>query len=171
MAHSKLKAQFARAGRTKAIDRVRSGSPVDVVLRPAGELEQLGSISATLALVRRGMTMLKAKRAIEAVVERGEAVAHVPTVESIDALGRELAGAGIGISVIEHDTVDVRTVREGLGMTQEQFAAAFGFDEATIQNWEQGRSKPDRGHASYIAAIAAAPEAVRKAFERPLPVR
>ena len=171
MAHSKLKEQFAQRGRIKDIDRVLSGSPVDLVLRPSAGLEDLRTISATMALARRGMTMLKAKRAVEAVVERGEAVVHVPTVESLDALSSDLGAAGIRIAIIQHEVVDVRIVRQSLGMTQEQFATVFGFDEATVQNWEQGRSKPDRGHASYISVIAAVPDTVRKAFERPAPGR
>ena len=166
MTHSKLREQFAQRGRVKVIDRVPSGSPVDLVLRPAAGLEGLRTISATMALARRGMTMLKAKRAVEQVVERGEAIVHVPTVESIEALSSDLGSAGLGVAVIEQKPVDVQKVRQSLGMTQEQFAAAFGFEEATIRNWEQGRSKPDRGHASYITVIASTPDLVRKAFEK-----
>ena len=41
------------------------------------------------------------------------------------------------------DLVDISAVREGLGLSQSQFAARYGFSPRTLQEWEQGRSKPD----------------------------
>ena len=39
--------------------------------------------------------------------------------------------------------VDVRALREKLALSQVQFAATYGFSARTVQEWEQGRSKPD----------------------------
>ena len=106
MTNSSLKERFAQRGHVRAIDRVSSGSPVDLVLRVAGELAAVRTIDATLALVKRGATMLEAKRAIEAVVEHGEAALHVPTVEDAGALARDLRLAGIAAARLRDEAVD-----------------------------------------------------------------
>lgn len=36
----------------------------------------------------------------------------------------------------------VRELREGMGLTQEKFAAKLGVTYPTINRWENGRSKP-----------------------------
>lgn len=36
----------------------------------------------------------------------------------------------------------VRELREGMGLTQEKFAAKLGVTFPTINRWENGRSKP-----------------------------
>ena len=38
--------------------------------------------------------------------------------------------------------VDVKSVRSKTGLTQEQFAAAFGISVATLRHWERGDRKP-----------------------------
>ena len=40
--------------------------------------------------------------------------------------------------------VDVRAVRERTGLSQAAFADRYGFSKRAVQNWEQGRRKPDR---------------------------
>jgi DNA-binding transcriptional regulator YiaG len=154
---SKLKERFARLGPVKGVDRVQSGSPVDLVLRPDPKSETLNTIAATMALTRRGMTMLRAKRAVEAVVEQGEFVVHLPTVEDLVLLVAELKAAGVNPTTVANDPIDVRALRERLGLTQEQFALRFNLDLDAVQNWEQGRREPDRAVLSYLRVIALFP--------------
>ncbi|HYE48826.1 MAG TPA: helix-turn-helix domain-containing protein [Azospirillaceae bacterium] len=59
--------------------------------------------------------------------------------------------------------VDVRELRQGLGMTQEGFAAAFGLDVEAVRAWEQGKRRPDRAARVLLAVIAREPDAVRRA--------
>src|SRR5437016_8102348 len=61
------------------------------------------------------------------------------------------------------DLVDVRAVREGRGLSQSQFAARYGFSPRTLQEWEQGRSKPDVVRR-YLKVIENDPKAVERAF-------
>ena len=61
--------------------------------------------------------------------------------------------------------VDVKPLRAALGLTQEQFALRFDLDIDAVQNWEQGRCKPDRATLAYLRAIAAAPREVAAAQE------
>ncbi len=49
--------------------------------------------------------------------------------------------------------VDVRAIRQRLGLTQAGFAHRFGFGLATVRDWEQGRYQPDQGARSYLLAI------------------
>ena len=165
MTHSKLKEQFARLGRVRAIDRVASGSPVDLVIRPSDGLAKVRTIDATMALAKRHMTMLKAKRAVEAMVETGETTVSIPMVENFRALVADLRQAGVKATRLACDPVDVRTIRTTLGLSQEQFALRFNLDLATVQGWEQGRHVPDRPAQAYLRAIAAAPREVAAAQE------
>lgn len=61
--------------------------------------------------------------------------------------------------------VDVRAIRVGLGMSQPAFAGAFGFQVATLRDWEQGRTVPDSAVRTLLLVIAARPDVVREVVE------
>lgn len=63
------------------------------------------------------------------------------------------------------DNIDVRAIREKLGLTQQQFAMQFGFSLATVRNWEQGTRVPPGSQRVLLTVIDRAPEAVRAALE------
>lgn len=142
-----------------------SGSPANLILRLQTDLRATRTIDAIQALAYRGMSLLKAKRAIEAVIELGEAVVHVPTVEDMAVLAQALRASGFTAVLISDELVDVKSVRTRLDMTQEQFALRFGLDIDAVQNWEQGRCRPDRATASYLRVIDRAPEMAAAALE------
>ena len=60
--------------------------------------------------------------------------------------------------------IDVRAIRGKLAMTQEEFAARFGFSVNTLRHWEQGKRQPEGPTRAYLMVIARAPEAVQKAL-------
>ena len=60
--------------------------------------------------------------------------------------------------------VDVRAIREGQGLTREQFAERYGLQVRAIQEWEQGRRKPEPAVRAYMLVIKNQPAAVRKAL-------
>ena len=60
--------------------------------------------------------------------------------------------------------VDVAALRERLGLTQEQFAKAFGVTAATVRNWEQGRREPKGPARVLLNVIEREPEAVLRAL-------
>lgn len=160
-----LKDRFAKAGPIQVVSRVPSGSPEDLVLRPAKGIAKVKVIVAVEALVKRGMTMRAAKTAIDGMVEAGDAVAHVPTVESAKVLARELQKAGVTARRIATAPVDVKAIRAALGLSQAQFARRFGLEIDAVQNWEQGRTQPDRPAQVLLRTIAAAPREVAAAQE------
>jgi putative transcriptional regulator len=56
--------------------------------------------------------------------------------------------------------VDVRAVRVGTGLSRAEFARRFALDARALQDWEQGRRRPDRAARAYLTVIARHPEAV-----------
>ena len=59
---------------------------------------------------------------------------------------------------------DVRAIRTRLGLSQETFAARFGFSVETIRNYEQGHRRPNGPARVLLRVIAAEPEAVERAL-------
>jgi len=60
--------------------------------------------------------------------------------------------------------IDVRAIRAKLGMTQQEFAAEFGFSVNTLRHWEQGKRQPEGPTRAYLLVIDRAPKSVRKAL-------
>ena len=57
-----------------------------------------------------------------------------------------------GVRLHRPREVDVKAVRAKTGMTQEQFAARFGFSTATLRHWERGDRSP-RGPALVLLNV------------------
>ena len=60
--------------------------------------------------------------------------------------------------------VDVKRIRTKAGLSQAEFARAFCINPRTLQEWEQGRRKPDATTRAYLAVIAKNREAVLDAL-------
>jgi DNA-binding XRE family transcriptional regulator len=168
MTKSSLREQFERLGRVQGIDPVRSGSSAIVSLRLIGKVDQTKTVEAVIALRRRGVPTLKAKRAVEGAIEGSANVLDVPTIESRHALAEDLRRFGFDMSLITPVTVDVRKLRERLGLTQEQFSLRFGLELDAVRNWEYGRREPDAAARSYLTVIDKDPEAVQEALAIPV---
>ncbi len=56
------------------------------------------------------------------------------------------------------------SLRQRLGMTQEQFARALRIPLSTLRNWEQGRVLPDPAARSLLMIVANNPKAALKAL-------
>lgn len=56
--------------------------------------------------------------------------------------------------------VDVKALRASVGMTQEQFAARFGFSTATLRHWERGDRAPNGPALVLLNVIERNPDAV-----------
>jgi putative transcriptional regulator len=62
------------------------------------------------------------------------------------------------------DPDDVRAIRRRLGLSQEQFAARFGFSVETIRNYEQGHRRPNGPARVLLRVIAHEPDSVIRAL-------
>ena len=56
--------------------------------------------------------------------------------------------------IVLPDEVDVKRIRTKARMSQAEFARAFCINPRTLQEWEQGRRKPDATTRAYLAVIA-----------------
>lgn len=80
--------------------------------------------------------------------------------ESVREAGRHARGELIvdREAVRAHGMPDARAIREAQGMTQAAFAAALGVPLKTLQNWEQGRRRPDPAAVTLLKVAATHPE-------------
>ena len=81
-------------------------------------------------------------------------------VASVKEGGAILRGEAAASRSFELDPADIKSIRDGFGLTQVQFAALMGISVRTLRNWEQGRRTP-QGPALVLLQVAARhPEAV-----------
>ncbi len=66
--------------------------------------------------------------------------------------------------IVLPDEVDVKRIRTKARMSQAEFARAFCINPRTLQEWEQGRRKPDATTRAYLAVIARNRAAVLEAL-------
>jgi putative transcriptional regulator len=64
----------------------------------------------------------------------------------------------------EFRAADVKKIRSGLRMSQSEFALLIGVSVATLQNWEQGRRRPEGPARALLRIAAIHPDAVREAL-------
>ena len=81
--------------------------------------------------------------------------APVFTAEQILAAGRRIA---------RDDVEDVRSLRTRLGLSQERFAARFGFSVDAIRQYESHRRTPTGPARTLLRVIAREPDAVTRAL-------
>ena len=73
-------------------------------------------------------------------------------------------GEAHGVRVHYPRAVDVKAVRVKVGMTQEQFAARFGFSTATLRHWERGDRTPQGPALVLLNLIDRDPSGVLRAL-------
>lgn len=61
--------------------------------------------------------------------------------------------------------IDVRAIRQKLGMSQEMFALRFGFSLGTVRNWEQGHRQPEGPSRVLLTLIDRIPDEVQHALQ------
>ncbi|MBS0508968.1 MAG: helix-turn-helix domain-containing protein [Proteobacteria bacterium] len=69
-----------------------------------------------------------------------------------------------GIRMHRPQPVDVKALRARVDMTQEEFAARFGFSTATLRHWERGDRKPHGASLVLLNVIQHNPRAVIEAL-------
>jgi putative transcriptional regulator len=84
--------------------------------------------------------------------------------EAVDWVeGKDVA---VRVTTVDVPMIDVRATRRRLGLSQAAFAAKFGFQPATLKNWEQGRTRPDGPPRILLAVIARHPDAAEDALRK-----
>lgn len=73
-------------------------------------------------------------------------------------------GKKVAVKTFTPEAVDVSALRRHMGMTQEQFAARFGFSVATLRHWERGDRTPQGAALVLLNVIKRVPDAVQAAL-------
>lgn len=60
--------------------------------------------------------------------------------------------------------VDVKNIRSNVGMSQNEFASAFGISVSTLRHWERGDRTPHGPALVLLNVVAKEPKAVLKAL-------
>lgn len=66
--------------------------------------------------------------------------------------------------VHEFTSVDVKNIRSNIGMSQSEFAAAFGISVSTLRHWERGDRTPQGPALVLLNVVAREPRAVLNAL-------
>ena len=153
---------LARPAPTRTGVRARCATDADLALHATGPLREPVSVAQVLS--RHGLGLRKAHATLNRLAE-GDTVVVRMSAAGLADLCRELAALNVAVTPRQvPDEVDVRAVRDRFGLTQLEFAARFGLDLDAVQNWEQGRTRPDRNARILLRVIATAPDAVERAL-------
>ena len=68
---------------------------------------------------------------------------------------------GDAARVVVHSPV--KALRARLGLSQNEFAGAYGIPASCIKDWEQGRTSPDKTARAYLEAIERLPDEIAAA--------
>ena len=83
-----------------------------------------------------------------------------------EALAYSRGNKKIGTARVVHvpDPLNVRAIRDRLNMTQKEFALRFSFSLGAVQNWEQGRRRPQGVNRTLLTIIDRIPNEVERAL-------
>ena len=62
------------------------------------------------------------------------------------------------------EDVDVKAIRTRLGLSQAEFSRRYGVSQRSLQEWEQGRRRPEGAVRAYLTVIERNPKAVQEAL-------
>ncbi len=81
-------------------------------------------------------------------------------VSSVKQAGKIRRGQMKASRVFDLKPMDIKTIRTRLKLSQSQFALMIGVSLATLQNWEQGRRRPEGPAQALLRVAASNPKAV-----------
>lgn len=157
------KSSFREALERAAATRDEPPAPYDFptlsVLLEGQRLPQ--PVSIVRVLRQHGVSLRKAHATLNKLAESHIAIAEMPEDVDLAALNEQLRDLGVVARVIAAPSVDLRQVRDAMGLSQADFARLFAFEVDTIQNWEQGRNGIDKAIRVYLKIIEEFPEIPR----------
>ncbi len=167
--NSALRERLGRLGPVRDADPPPSfsGELVTLVLRRVGRFDN--RITVARRLRAAGLTLKAAHNTINRLAEVAVAVCMIAEGADIPSLARDLLELDVRVYRGRRPDADlVGQVRARHGLSQREFAAVLGLDLDTLQNWEQGRNKPDGAALKLIAAFDVAPEVIEAATLEPV---
>ncbi len=70
------------------------------------------------------------------------------------------------VTRFEAPPIDVRALRDDLGLSQRAFALRYGFSLSAVRHWEQGNREPEAAARLLLAMIRDQREAVERQIDR-----
>ena len=83
--------------------------------------------------------------------------------EAVSYARGEATDTHVSIVNVPND-IDVRAIRQRLGLSQEEFALRFGFSLGTVRHWEQARRYPTGAARVLLKVIDHETDAVERAL-------
>lgn len=169
---SELRARLAQLGPVRDITPARSSSaaPVPVLLRRIGSYHN--RISVFRRLFDDGVTARAAKDAIDMLAARDWTICPIPGDTDMTRLAADLLALDVQVELRRPEQPEtgawIAAVRERHTLSQRDFADRLGFDVRTLQNWEQGRNRPDSAVLSLIRLFDRDPALVLSAVYEPI---
>lgn len=113
-------------------------------------LKRIGAYRERIAVFRRlfdeGVPARTAKDAIDTLAKEGSVVCPIPRDTDFATLARDLRTLDVEVSrrrSVNDPAAFIADVRARHHLSQRDFADRLGLDVRTLQNWEQGRNRPD----------------------------
>jgi len=85
-------------------------------------------------------------------------------VKSIKQAGKIKRGKMKASRVFEFKAADIKKIRSQLHKSQSEFAMMIGVSVSTLQNWEQGRRRPEGPARALLKVAASNPQALEEAL-------
>ena len=85
-------------------------------------------------------------------------------VGSIRQAGKIRRGEMEASRAFQFDPADIKSIRQSLKKSQAEFALMIGVSISTLQNWEQGRRRPEGPARALLKIAAERPDAVIEAL-------
>ncbi len=163
--NSELRARFGRLGPLPAAapSRLYSEESCSILLRLEGPLDQ--PIDVLKLLREAGVSLKVAHGVINRLAEHGATVCPIPVDNDVVALARELGPMNVSLHrrrIIDEPAAFIAELRARHALSQRELADALGLDARTLQNWEQGRNRPDAAVLSLMLVFDRSPELVRQ---------
>jgi hypothetical protein len=164
--NSELRARLERLGplRDAFRDRLFSDEVEPVLLRRIGKFQW--RIDVAHRLRASGLGLKAAHTAISELAAKDWALCDIPVDGGIENLARDLLPLDVQLSrarYVADPAAFLAEVRERHKLSQRAFAAALGLDVRTLQNWEQGRNRPDAAVLTLVRLYDRHPDLVREA--------
>ena len=84
--------------------------------------------------------------------------------QGLDEAAAYVKGEKIKAIVHKFSGVDVKKIRSNVGLSQNEFASAFGISVSTLRHWERGDRTPQGPALVLLNVVAKDPDAVLKAL-------
>jgi len=144
--NSELKARLERLGPIRVVNRPRLSSEEaePVLLTRHGPLDK--PVTVAVRLADAGAGLKGGHDAINALASEGEAICVVSRHTDFAALAGDLRTMNVHLHrrrPVVDPAAFITSLRERHKLSQRQFADRLGLDVRTLQNWEQGRNRPD----------------------------